>query len=84
VEGRWLQDSVYQNSKLKFLGGLKYGSSIRSQVSKCMGEQFMSEVVRIGKLDPEKMMTPQKNATSICLRYVTIKSFMFLDLPALY
>ena len=34
----------------------------------------MSEVVRIGKLDPEKMMTPQKNATSICLRYVTIKS----------
>ena len=49
-----------------------------------MGEQFMSEVVRIGKLDPEKMMTPQKNATSICLRYVTIKSFMFLDLPALY
>ena len=37
-----------------------------------------------GKLDPEKLMIPQKNVTSIWLRYATIKPLCSWILPALY
>ena len=79
MEGRWLQDSVYQNSKLKFLGGLKYGSSIRSQVSKCMGELFRIELVRIWKIGSRKTDDPSKECHFDLAALCNNQALMFLD-----